>query len=72
MDRRRPLSLGRLYQAVAATVGRAVGAVLTLAQWEAGAGGWEAEFRDRPRQRPSQAADALWFVHQQSSPILLS
>ena len=57
---------------MAATVGRAVGAVLTLAQWAAGAGAWEPEFRDTPRQRRSQAAEAIWFVHEQSSPNLLS
>ncbi len=72
MERPRPLSLGRVYQAVAATVRQAVGAALTLGQWAAGAGEWEAAFRDTPRKRRSQAAEAVWFVHQQSSAELLS
>ena len=67
MDPQRPLSIGRLYRAIAQTIRQAVGAILTVAQWEGGGSQLGQAFRDTPRRRQSQAAQACRFIHQHAT-----
>lgn len=60
MDLHRPLSVWRVYDMMAATLRRAIGGALTLAQWLANAEELNRAFRDSPRKkRRSQATRAV-------------
>ncbi len=71
MEPRRPRSLWRVYQMLAATLRQAVGAALTFAQWAAGSAALNRDFQDEPRKRPSQAAAAMRFAAQRAAPSQL-
>ena len=59
MELERPVSLGRVYQMLAETLRRAIGGVLTIAQWMSHEGRLTRAFRDTPRRkRWSQGARA--------------
>ena len=66
MDLRRPLSLWRVFSMLADTLRQAVGAVLTVAEWEARPDVLRAGFQETPRRRPSQAALALYFFQSET------
>ena len=60
MDRRRPVSLWRLYRAIAESLRRAVGVALSLAGWEVAPKEMLDRFRDTPRKRLSQCAQTMY------------
>jgi len=59
MDRRRPLSLWRLYRATVESLRRAVGVALSLARWKIAPKETLDRFRDTPRKRSSQCAQTM-------------
>ena len=61
MDRRRPLSLWRLYRAIAESLRHAVGVALSLARWKIAPKEILDLFRDTPRKRLSQCAQTMYL-----------
>jgi hypothetical protein len=69
MDLQRPLSVWRVYEMMAATLRRAIGGTLSLAQWARNRDRMERAFRDTPRKEPrNQAARARCLYLKGASP----